>query len=109
MRAGWVGRSDSVVVSCGFTVLVFMALACVGGPARHIGKIPGATLLLSGGSQGPNGEDPERWHGDHDPFGPWPRGRFGHRHRGPFWMRRGNGGPLRRDPVERLAGGVAAG
>src|SRR5271165_2931150 len=126
MRAGWVGRSDSVVVSCGFTVLVFMALACVGGPARHIGKIPGATLILSGGSQGPIGDDPdtqihargammgnveepERWHGDHDPIGPWPRGRFGHRHRGPFWMRRGNGGPLRRDPVERLAGGVAAG
>jgi len=56
-----------------------------------------------------NVEEPERWHGDHDPFGPWPRGRFGHRHRGPFWMRRGNGGPLRRDPAERLAGGVAAG
>ena len=32
-----------------------------------------------------------------------------HRHRGPFWMRRGNGEPLRRDPAERLAGGVAAG
>ena len=56
-----------------------------------------------------NVEEPERWHGDRDPFGPWPRGRFGHRHRGPFWMRRGNGGPLRRDPAERLAGGVAAG
>ena len=54
-----------------------------------------------------NVEEPERWHGDHDPFGPWPRGRFGHRHRGPFWMRRGNGEPLRRDPAERLAGGVA--
>jgi signal transduction histidine kinase len=56
-----------------------------------------------------NVEEPERWHGDHDPYGPWPRGRFGHRHRGPFWMRRGNGGPLRRDPADRLAGGVAAG
>jgi signal transduction histidine kinase len=54
-------------------------------------------------------EEPERWHGDHDPYGPWPRGPFGHRHRGPFWMRRGNGEPLRRDPAERLAGGVAAG
>jgi signal transduction histidine kinase len=56
-----------------------------------------------------NVEEPERWHGDHDPYGPWPRGRFGHRHRGPFWMRRGDGGPLRRDPADRLAGGVAAG
>ena len=54
-------------------------------------------------------EEPERWHGNHDPFAPWPRGRFGHPHRGPFWMRRGNGEPLRRDPAERLAGGVAAG
>jgi signal transduction histidine kinase len=43
-------------------------------------------------------EDPERWHGDH-------------RHRGPFWPRHrdGNGGPLRRDPTDRLGGGVAAG
>ncbi|MGB6581062.1 MAG: PspC domain-containing protein [Streptosporangiaceae bacterium] len=43
-------------------------------------------------------EDPERWHGDH-------------RHRGPFWLRHrdGNGGPLRRDPTDRLGGGVAAG
>jgi signal transduction histidine kinase len=49
-----------------------------------------------------NVEDPARWHGGHDPFGHW--------HRGPFWMRRrGNAGPLRRDPAERLAGGVAAG
>ncbi len=45
-------------------------------------------------------EDPERWHG-----GPW------HRRRGPFWLRRrcGSGGPLRRDPADRLGGGVAAG
>ena len=43
-------------------------------------------------------EDPERWHRDH-----W--------HRGPFWLRHrdGNGGPLRRDPTDRLGGGVAAG
>ncbi len=43
-------------------------------------------------------EDPERWHGDH-----W--------HRGPFWLRHrgGDGGPLRRDPADRLGGGVAAG
>jgi signal transduction histidine kinase len=63
-------------------------------------------------------EDPERWHRDEDPFGPWQHGPFGHRHRGPFrhehrgpfWLRhRGTGGPLRRDTADRLAGGVAAG
>jgi signal transduction histidine kinase len=49
-----------------------------------------------------NVEDPARWE---QRYGPW-----GHWHRGPFWMRRrGDGGPLRRDPAERLAGGVAAG
>jgi signal transduction histidine kinase len=34
-----------------------------------------------------------------------------HWHRGPFWMRRrgGCGGPLRRDPADRLLGGVASG
>jgi len=42
----------------------------------------------------------ERWR--HDPVPPrW--------HRGPPWLRRGSGGPLRRDPADRLAGGVAAG
>jgi signal transduction histidine kinase len=47
-------------------------------------------------------EDPARWQRGPDPWGHW--------HRGPFWLRnRGNGGPLRRDPSERLAGGVAAG
>jgi signal transduction histidine kinase len=55
-------------------------------------------------------EEPERWHRGHDPFEPWPHGPFGPPHRGPFWLRhRGNGGPLRRDPAERLAGGVASG
>jgi signal transduction histidine kinase/phage shock protein PspC (stress-responsive transcriptional regulator) len=58
-------------------------------------------------------EEPDRWHGDHDPSGPWPQGPhgpFGHPRRGPFWLRRrGHGGPLRRDPADRLAGGVAAG
>jgi signal transduction histidine kinase len=50
-------------------------------------------------------EDPARWQRRHDQFGPW-----GHRHRGPFWLRRrGHGGPLRRDPADRLAGGVASG
>ena len=50
-------------------------------------------------------EDPAPWHRGRDQFGPW-----GHRHRGPFWLRRrGHGGPLRRDPAERLAGGVASG
>ena len=49
-------------------------------------------------------EHPERWHRDQ-----WHRDPF--RHRGPFWLRRrgGNGGPLRRDPADRLGGGVAAG
>jgi len=41
-------------------------------------------------------------HCQHDPSGP-------HWHRGPPRLRRGTGGPLRRDPAERLAGGVAAG
>jgi signal transduction histidine kinase len=55
-------------------------------------------------------EDPARWQRDNDPWGHWHRGPFGHPHRRPFWLRhRGNGGPLRRDPAERLAGGVAAG
>jgi len=58
-------------------------------------------------------EDPERWH--RDPWhggprhgGPWHGGPW---HRGPSGLRRqrGNGGPLRRDPAERLGGGVAAG
>ena len=46
-------------------------------------------------------EPPARWHGHRDP----------HWHRGPFWLRhqRGSGGPLRRDPADRLAGGVASG
>ncbi|MGH3199248.1 MAG: ATP-binding protein [Streptosporangiaceae bacterium] len=44
-------------------------------------------------------EDPERWHRD------------AFRRRGPFWLRQrgGDGGPLRRDPADRLGGGVAAG
>ena len=44
-------------------------------------------------------EHPERWHRDQ------------FRHRGPFWVRHrgGDGGPLRRDPADRLGGGVAAG
>jgi signal transduction histidine kinase len=50
-------------------------------------------------------EDPARWERGRDEFGPW-----GHRHRGPFWLRRrGDGGPLRRDQADRLAGGVASG
>ncbi len=59
-------------------------------------------------------EHPEHWHGDQWPRhqwrgGHWPRGPF--RHRGPFWLRRRprSGGPLRRDPADRLGGGVAAG
>jgi len=57
-------------------------------------------------------EDPERWHRGDGPWhgGPWHRG-DGPWRRHPFWMRHrdGNGGPLRREPGERLAGGVAAG
>jgi signal transduction histidine kinase len=54
-----------------------------------------------------NVEHPDRWRGDpwHDgPVhgGPWRRGPFGPRHRG-------NGSPLRRDPTDRIGGGVAAG
>jgi len=41
---------------------------------------------------------------------PWHRGPFGHPRHGPFWLRhRGTGEPLRREPGDRLAGGVAAG
>src|SRR6266567_8153001 len=49
-------------------------------------------------------EHPARWHRDQ-----WRRDPL--RHRGPFWLRQrgGNGGPLRRDPDDRLGGGVAAG
>src|SRR3984957_12906712 len=56
-------------------------------------------------------EDPAPWQRGRDQFGPWgPHGPFGRRHRGPFWLRhRGNGGPLRRDTADRLAGGVASG
>ena len=59
-------------------------------------------------------EDPAPWQRGRDQFGPWgpsgPFGPFGRRHRGPFWLRRrGNGGPLRRDTADRLAGGVASG
>jgi signal transduction histidine kinase len=48
-------------------------------------------------------DHPERWHRDRDQFAHW--------HRGPFWLRHrhGSGGPLRRDPADRLAGGVASG
>jgi len=56
-----------------------------------------------------NVEEPARWQRDDDPFGPWPHGPFGHAHRGFGLRRRGSGGPLRRDPADRLAGGVAAG
>ncbi len=54
-------------------------------------------------------EDPERWHRDQWHREPWHRG--GPWHRGPFWLRHreGQGGPLRRDPDDRLGGGVAAG
>jgi signal transduction histidine kinase len=51
-----------------------------------------------------NVDQPDRWHGDSWHGGPWHGG-------GPFGLRhrRGDGGPLRRDPADRLAGGVAAG
>ena len=45
------------------------------------------------------------WRGDpewHPGLGGWP-------HRARRWRHRGNGEPLRRDPEDRLAGGVAAG
>ena len=55
-------------------------------------------------------EDPERWHRD-TWHGPWHRGDEPWRSGGPFGLRhrRGNGGPMRRDPGEGLAGGLAAG
>ncbi len=48
-------------------------------------------------------EQPPRWHRNFDPVPHW--------HRGPFWRRHraGTGGPLRRDPADRLLGGVASG
>jgi signal transduction histidine kinase len=58
-------------------------------------------------------EDPAPWQrGEVPPPWPWHDGRdpFEHWHRRPFWLRhRGHGGPLRREPADRLAGGVAAG
>ena len=54
-------------------------------------------------------EEPARWHRDQEPFGPWHRGPSGYPHRGPFWLRHRSTGSLRRDPADRLAGGVAAG
>jgi signal transduction histidine kinase len=54
-------------------------------------------------------EEPARWHRDQDPWGHWHRGPFGHPRRGPFWLRHRSAGPLRRDPGDGLAGGVAAG
>ncbi len=49
-------------------------------------------------------EQPPRW--QHD-FGP---DSVRHWHHGPFWRRhQGTGGPLRRDPADRLLGGVASG
>ncbi len=86
-----------------------MALAWLRGAGQHIGKIPQATLILGAGIRDASGMsriaclsplgddgivDPERWHRDS------------------FRLRRrrcGNGGPLRRDPADRLGGGVAAG
>ncbi|MBV9208145.1 MAG: PspC domain-containing protein [Actinobacteria bacterium] len=51
---------------------------------------------------------PERW--DSDQFLGWPDGPPGRGPRGPFGRRhRGDGCPLRRNPAERLAGGVASG
>jgi signal transduction histidine kinase len=50
------------------------------------------------------------WHGPFGPRGPFgPHGPFGHR--GPSWLRQRGGyeGPPRRDPADRLGGGVAAG
>src|SRR5260370_3341722 len=114
--SGW--RSDWSVLVSGFTVVVFMALAWLRGAGQHIGKIPGASLISRRRHQGRVGVVPDsqfrvrgammgcvkqtaRW--DHDPFT--------HGHRGPFGLRRrgGNGGPLRRDPADRLGGGVASG
>src|ERR1700730_3193094 len=48
-------------------------------------------------------EHPERWRRDHWHHDHWQRGPFCLRHRD------GGGGPLRRDPADRLGGGVAAG
>jgi signal transduction histidine kinase len=54
---------------------------------------------------------PGRWQRDRDPAVDWQDGAYGpHWHRGPSGLRRrGSGGPLRRDPADRLAGGVASG
>jgi signal transduction histidine kinase len=56
-------------------------------------------------------EHPGRRHRDRDPAVDWPDGPYGPPwQHGPFGpRRRGSGGPLRRDPADRLAGGVASG
>ncbi|MBV9094755.1 MAG: PspC domain-containing protein [Streptosporangiaceae bacterium] len=94
-----------------------MTPAWPGGAAGHIGKIPVPSLIPRRPDQGPvrgapdaaqpfPGDDgyveqPARWR--RDPFGP-------RRHRGPDRrLLAGCGGPLRRDPAERLVGGVASG
>jgi signal transduction histidine kinase len=49
-------------------------------------------------------EQPPRWQHHFDPDS------VQHWHHGPFWRRhQGTGGPLRRDPADRLLGGVASG
>jgi phage shock protein PspC (stress-responsive transcriptional regulator) len=77
------------------------------------------SLIAVTGRLGHDGtvEHPAHWHRDRDddpaPFGHQglfgPDGPFGHR--GPSWLRRGScqSGPPRRDPADRLGGGVAAG
>jgi signal transduction histidine kinase len=54
-------------------------------------------------------EEPARWNRDREPFPDCHDGPYGpHWH--PRWMwRRGAGGPLRRDPADGMAGGVASG
>src|ERR1700733_16132821 len=82
--AGWVFRSDSVVVSSGFRVFVFMALACVRGAGGHIGEVPGATLILYWGTGGQLRDDPDTqirarraMMGSVEEPEPWHRGPFG--------------------------------
>src|SRR5260370_11284139 len=114
--SGW--RSDWSVLVSGFTVVVFMALAWLRGAGQHIGKIPGASLISRRRHQGRVRVVRDRQFrvrgammGCVKQTARWDHGPFAHGHRGPFGVRRrgGNGGPLRRDPADRLGGGVASG
>jgi len=82
-----------------------MSLIAVAGRLRHDGTVEHPAHPDRDRDRGPFGS-----HGPFGPDGPFgPNGSLGHR--GSSWLRRGacQNGPPRRDPADRLGGGVAAG